>query len=78
MINGYNTQLPAREAKMAGQSVSLETVMNEFTFITTSINTGLLSPKDPSVQKRIRELQDDITRLQDVYHQAANMGLIQR
>lgn len=80
MINGYNaqTQLPSREAKMTGQPVSLESVMNEFTFITTSINAGLLSAKDPAVQKRIRELQHDITHLQDAYHQAANMGLIQR
>ena len=67
MINGYNTQLPSREAKMTGQPVSLESVMNEFTFITTSINAGYLSAKDPAVQKRIRELQHDITHLQNAY-----------
>lgn len=78
MINEYNTQLPSREAKMAGQSVSLESVTNEFAFITSSINNGLLSAKDPAVQKRIRELQHDIYHLQQAYHQAANMGIIRR
>ena len=78
MINGYNAQLPSREAKMTGQPVSLESVTNEFAFITTSINNGLLSANDPAVQNRIRELEHDIYHLQQAYHQAANMGIIQR
>lgn len=82
MINDYNPQvgpaLPTREAQMVGQPISLESLMSEFTFITTSINNGTLSPNDPTVQIRIAELQSKITELQGVYHHAAEMGMIQR
>lgn len=81
MINSYNSQapaLPTREAQMTGQPISLESLMNEFTFITTSINNGTLSASDPEVQVRITELQNKITELQGVYHYAAGMGMIQR
>ena len=81
MINSYNSQAPThptREAQMVGQPISLESLMSEFTFITTSINNGTLSASDPTVQVRIAELQSKITELQGVYHYAAAMGMIQR
>lgn len=82
MINSYNPQvapaLPTREAQMTGQPISLESLTNEFTFITTSIANGTLSPNDPTVQMRITELQSKIAELQSVYHHAAGMGMIQR
>lgn len=83
MINDYNPQqvapaLPTREAQMTGQPISLESLMSEFTFITTSINNGTLSPNDPTVQVRIAELQDKITELQGVYQYANAMGMLPR
>lgn len=77
MINDYNP-LPTREAQMTGQPISLESLMNEFSFITTSITNGTLSPNDPEVQVRITELQDKITELQGVYHHANAMGMLPR
>lgn len=82
MINNYKQQaapaLPTREAQMTGQPISLESLMEEFTFVTTSIANGTLSPNDPVVQARIAELQGKITEMQGVYHYAAAMGMIQR
>ena len=83
MINDYNPQqvapaLPTREAQMTGQPISLESLMSEFTFITTSINNGTLSPNDPTVQVRIAELQSKITELQGVYQYANAMGMLPR
>jgi hypothetical protein len=83
MINDYNPQqvapaLPTREAQMTGQPISLESLMSEFTFITTSINNGTLSPNDPTVQVRIAELQNKITELQGVYQYANVMGMLPR
>ncbi len=80
MINDYNPQvtLPTREAQMTGQPISLESLMNEFSFITTSITNGTLSPNDPEVQARITELQGKITELQGVYQQANAMGMLPR
>lgn len=81
MINDYNSQvtsLPTREAQMAGQPISLESLMNEFSFITTNITNGTLSPNDPVVQVRIAELQDKITEIQGVYQHANAMGMLQR
>lgn len=82
MINDYNPQttptLPTREAQMTGQPISLESLMSEFTFITTSISNGALSPNDPEVQVRITELQSKIAELQSVYHHANTMGMLPR
>lgn len=82
MINDYNPQvgptLPTREAQMTGQPISLESLMNEFSFITTSITNGTLSPNDPEVQVRIAELQGKITELQGVYQHANAMGMLPR
>lgn len=81
MINDYNpqaTSLPTREAQMTGQPISLESLMEEFTFITTSISNGTLSPNDPTVQVRIAEMQSKITELQGVYQHANAMGMLPR
>lgn len=82
MINNYNSQatpsLPIMEKGFEGHPINLDDLIEEFTFITTSINAGQLDPNDPVVRTRIGDLQKKIIHLKNAYNQAANMGMIQR